>query len=197
MTAQPKPRRLTEAEYLSIEREAEVRSEFYAGEMFAMAGGSPAHNTIKENLVGELHGRLKGGPCRSFSSDQRVKVAPTGPYTYPDILLVCGPVQYDPADGNTLTNPQVLIEVLSPGTAEYDRGTKFRHYQKLESVQEIVLVSQDRPKLERFVRQSDDTWVLATFDDPAGSFSLATVPVTIPLTDVYRDVTFPENPPLR
>lgn len=197
MSVQPKPRKLTQAEYLSIERDAEFRSEFYSGEMFLMAGGIPAHNIIKENLIGELYAQLKGGPCRSFSSDQRVKITPTGLYTYPDIVVVCGQPEYDPADPNTLTNPQVLIEVLSPGAAEYDRGTKFRHYQKLESVREIVFVSQDCLKLERFVRQPDDTWVLATFDDPGASFSFAAIPATVALTDVYRGANLPEDPPLR
>jgi Uma2 family endonuclease len=197
MSARPKARRLTEAEYLTLERDAEFRSEFYAGELFAMAGGSPVHNIIKDNLIGELYGQLKGGPCRSYSSDQRVKVAATGLYTYPDIVVVCGPPEYDGADPNSLTNPQILIEVLSPGTAEYDRGTKFRHYQKLRSVREIVLVCQDCPQVERFVRQPDETWILATFDDHSASFSLATIPATIALADIYRGVTFPENPPLR
>src|SRR4051794_31322851 len=120
MTAVPREK-LTPAEYLTIERKAEVKSEYLNGEMFAMAGASPAHNVIKENLIGELYSRLKGGPCRSYSSDQRVKVSATGLYTYPDIMIVCGPPEFDDEDPNTLLNPQVIIEVLSESTADYDR----------------------------------------------------------------------------
>ena len=197
MSAVPKPKMLTVAEYLAIEREAAFKSEFYDGEMLAMAGASPPHNIIKDNVIGELHSQLKGGPCRSYSSDQRVKVTPTGLYTYPDIVLVCGLPQYDPADPNTLTNPQVILEVLSPETAEYDRGTKFRHYQQLASVQEVVFISQDAMKVERFVRQPGESWLLTTFDDPTGPFALVSVPVTVLLADVYRNVVLPESRPLR
>ena len=108
MSAVPK-RKLTEAEYLAIERAAEFKSEFYNGEMFAMAGASREHNRVKENLVIELGARLKGGPCQTYSSDQRVVVGATGLYTYPDIVILCGPGAYDPADRDTLTNPTAII----------------------------------------------------------------------------------------
>src|SRR5688500_15943172 len=159
MSAVPKPK-LTVAEYLARERAAEFKSEYYRGETFAMAGASRQHNTAKENLIGELFTRLKGSPCRTFSSDQRVKVPVTGLYTYPDIVIVCGKPEYDPLDPDTLVNPVAVIEVLSPATETYDRGAKFRQYQQLPSVQEYVLVSQNEPVVERFVRQNDGTWVL-------------------------------------
>lgn len=193
MTALPK-KKLTEAEYLAIERAAEVKSEFYGGEMFAMAGATPRHNEVKENLIGELYGRLKGGRCRTYSSDQRVKVDRTGLYTYPDLVIVCGKPEFAPNDPDTLVNPQVVIEILSKTTESYDRGKKFQHYKRLPSVQEYVLVSQDRIQIERLVRQPDETWVLTTFDDPAGEFALATVPVRVPLADVYRGVESLEPP---
>ena len=142
MSALPKPK-LTVAEYLARERRAEFKSEFFNGEVFAMAGASRAHNFVKENLIGELFARLKGGPCRTLSSDQRVSVAATGLYAYPDIIILCGPAVSDPADDDTLTNPTVLIEVLSPSTERYDRGAKFRNYQKIPSLLEYVLVAQD------------------------------------------------------
>src|SRR3954469_18701066 len=131
MTAVPRIR-LTPAEYLAIERKAEFKSEYLNGEMFAMAGASPAHNSVKENLIVRLGGRLWGGPCRSYSSDQRVKVSATGLYTYPDIVIVCGTPEFDDADRDTLVNPRAIIEVLSDSTAGYDRGPKFRHYQRIE-----------------------------------------------------------------
>lgn len=197
MTAVPK-KKLTEAEYLAIENAAEFRSEFYAGEMFAMAGASRQHNELKENLSGELFNRLKGGSCRTYSADMRLKVKRTGLYTYPDVMIVCGPPEFEAVQGvDTLLNPQVVFEILSDTTERYDRGTKFQHVQKLPSVREYVLVSQDRVRVERFVRQPDETWVLTVFDDPAGEFALATVPVRVPVADIYRGVELPDEPPPR
>jgi len=203
MSAVPK-RKLTEAEYLVVERAAEFKSEFYDGEMFplqgpggpqGMAGASRQHCDLVSNLHFEIASRLRGTPCRTAVGDQRVRVDRTRIYTYPDLLIACGPRAFAPDDPDTLLNPQVVIEVLSPSTESYDRGGKFAHYQRLPSVREYVLVSQDRIRVERFVRQPDETWVLTTFDDPAGEFVLATVPVRVPLTDVYRDVELPDPPP--
>lgn len=195
MTAMPK-KKLTEAEYLAIERNAEFKSEFYRGEMFAMAGASRQHNELKENLVAEIGGQLKGGPSRTFSSQMRVKVEGIGFYTYPDIVIVSDNQELEHIDGvDTLLNPQVVIEILSEATESYDRGAKFAQFQKLTSVREYVLVSQESVRVERFVRQPDETWVLTTFDNPDGEFSLATVPVRVPLADVYRGVELPETPP--
>jgi Uma2 family endonuclease len=194
MTAVPK-KKLTEVEYLAIERDAEFKSEFYRGEMFAMAGASLQHNALKDNLVGELHNHLKDGPCRTYSADMRVKVQQTGLYTYPDVVIVCGSPKLEQVQGvDTLLNPQVVIEILSEATERYDRGAKFEQLQKLPSVREYVLVSQDKIRVERFVRQPDETWLLTTFDKPDGEFSLATVPVRVPLADVYRGVELPETP---
>ncbi len=195
MSAEPK-KKLTEDEYLAIERGAVFKSDFYDGEMFATAGASRAHNELKDNLIIEVGSQLKGGRCRTYSADMRVKVKRSGLYTYPDILIVCGPPEVDPKHPDTLLNPQVVIEILSDSTESYDRGAKFRHYKRLASVQEYVLVSQDLVQVERFVRQPDETWILTTYDDPAGDFALATVPVRVPLADVYRGVELTE-PPLR
>ena len=186
--------KLTPAEYLAHERAAEFRSEYYRGETFAMAGASKEHNRLKQNLIGELVGRLKDGPCESFSSGQRVKVSSTGLYTYPDIVIVCGQAEYDPEDENTLLNPVVVIEVLSPSTMNYDRGAKFRQYQQLPSVMEIVLVYQDEPVIERFVRQSDGAWSLTVLEGLAGELAFASVPARISVAEIYRRVTFPAKP---
>jgi Uma2 family endonuclease len=138
MSAAPK-RKLTAAEYLAIEREAPLKSEFYNGEMFAMAGASREHNAIKDNLIIEAGSRLKGRRCRTFSSDQRVQLTPTGMFVYPDIVLVCDPPQYSELDRDSLVNPDVVVEVLSPSTEGYDRGFKFAQYQLLPSIREYVL----------------------------------------------------------
>jgi Uma2 family endonuclease len=192
MSAAPKPK-LTAEEYLEIERRAKFKSEFYKGEMFAMAGSSREHNRIKENLVGELFARLKGGPCQTLSSDQRVMVDVTGLYTYPDIVILCGPGIYDPADRDTLTNPTAIIEVLSPSTEKYDRGQKFRHYQQLPSLVEYVLVAQDEPLCDRYVRQADGSWALVAFVELTATLAFTSIPVRIPLADVYAGITFPES----
>jgi Uma2 family endonuclease len=194
MTAVTK-KKLSENEYLAIERAAEFKSEFYNGEMFAMTGASHQHSEIKENLSVEVGGRLKGGTCRSYSGDQRVKIDRTGLYTYPDFLIVCGRAEFDPEHKDTLYNPQVIIEILSKSTESYDRGKKFLYYRRIPSLKEYVLVSQDQKLIERFVRQPDDDWLLTTFDDPNGEFALSTVPVRVPMADVYRGVEFTEEPP--
>ncbi len=194
MSAIPKKKRLTEDEYLVIENEAEFKSEFYNGEMFAMSGASRHHNDLQINLICELHARLKGGKCKVYGSDLRVKVKRTGLYTYPDVVITCDPEIEKKLGVETLLNPRVIFEILSKTTESYDRGTKFQQFQRLPSVKEYVLVTQDRMVIERYVRQADETWVLKTFDDPKGSFALATVKVKIPLVEIYRGVELPEEP---
>ena len=203
MTAVPK-KKLTEAEYLAIERRAEFKSEFYQGEMFplqgpggplGMAGAKYEHNAVKENLVAELGNRFKGGPCRTLSSAMKVKVSATGLYTYPDVLIVCGQPAFEDEARDTLVNPQVVIEVLSDSTEKYDRGTKFRQYQQIPSLREYVLVARDEPVCERFVRQTDGSWVLTIVTGLAAEFAFATVPARVPLADIYAGVAFPDRPP--
>lgn len=183
---------LTAREYLARESRAEFKSEFFNGEVFAMAGASPRHNFIRENLSGELFGRLKGGPCRAVSADQRVLVSRTGLYTYPDLLIVCGPPEFDPEDSNTIINPTAIVEVLSPSTEKYDRGAKFRNYQQIPSLNEYVLVAQDEAVIERFVRQADGSWGFVSFVGLEATLAFTTVPVQIPLTDVYAGISFDE-----
>ena len=189
MSAVPKPK-MTTAEYLAKERQTEFKSEFYKGEVFAMAGGSREHYRVKENLVGELFTWLKGSDCQNYSSDQRVLVEATGLYTYPDIVIVCGPSTYDPLDRDTLTSPVAIIEVLSPSTERYERGAKFRNYQQIPSLTEYILVPQDEPVCERFVRQSDGSWALVSFVGLTAVLALTSVPVQIPLADVYSGIIF-------
>jgi Uma2 family endonuclease len=201
MSAAPQ-KKLTAAEYLAIEREAEFKSEFYDGVMYPlhwdpltnMAGASRDHNRIKENLIVELGTRIKGGPCQSYSSDQRVRLTETGMYAYPDIVIVCGRAEFD-SNGDNLLNPQVVIEVLSPSTEGYDRKLKFRQYERQPTIREIVLVAQDEPLVERYVRQESGDFLRTVFDDLAGEFALATVEARIPLADVYRGVELPDTPP--
>lgn len=203
MSAVPK-RKLTEAEYLAIERAAEFKSEFYNGEMFpmqgpggplGMAGATYAHNRIKESITIALGTALRGGPCQTLSSDMKVKVPATGLYTYPDVLIVCGRPEFpDLQSTDVLLNPTVIVEVLSPGTEKYDRGAKFRQYQQLASLKEYVLVAQDEPVCERFVRQPDNSWLLTTVEGLSGTLAFATVETSIPLTEIYSGITLEEKP---
>src|SRR5438876_6356830 len=186
MSALPKTK-LTPAEYLAIERKAEYKSEFYRGEMFAMAGATEEHCLIKDNLAGEARNQLKGGPCRVVTSDLRVKVDPTGLYTYPDVVIYCERPQFEDKVLDTLLNPRAIVEVLSESTEAYDRGDKFRHYRQISSLQEYVLAAQDRPLVERHVRQPGGSWLMTEFAGLDGVLEFASVPARVPLVEVYRD----------
>src|SRR6266404_1708800 len=146
---------LTPEQYLEIERKAEFKSEYFQGEMFAMAGAREAHNLIALNLAAALHPQLRARPCRAYISDMRVRVSATGLYTYPDILVVCGEPQFLDERRDTLLNPNLIVEVLSPSTEAYDRGRKFEHYRSVESLSEYLLVSSERIIAELFTRQPD------------------------------------------
>jgi Uma2 family endonuclease len=187
-------RRLTVAEYLAIERASEQKHEFVNGEVFAMAGASRQHNEIKENLSIEIGGRLKGGSCRTYSGDRRVKVERDGQpfYTYPDYLIVSGPPQFVRELGlDTLLNPLVIIEILSDSTEDYDRREKFEYYRQLASLREYVLISQKRMEVEQLVRGPDDGWEPTVLQGADSELVLATAPVRLPLFDLYRGVELP------
>jgi Uma2 family endonuclease len=157
-----------------------------------MAGATWEHTLTKDNLAGETRNQLKGGPCRVVTSDLRVKIDATGLYTYPDIVVVCDEPQFEDDVLDTLLNPRVVVEVLSETTEKYGRGTKFVHYRKIPSLQEYVLVSQERALIERFVRQPDDNWLLAETSGLEAMFAFGTIPVRVALVDIYQGVTFPE-----
>lgn len=205
MSALPK-KKYTAEEYAALELVAEYKSEFYRGEIFpmhghggpiAMAGAKFGHNRVKDNLVVEISNRLKGGSCQALSSDMRVRVGLTGLETYPDILILCGPAVFADDTEMCLLNPAVVIEVLSPSTESYDRGLKFRHYGLIPGLKEIILVEQDEPVCERYVRAADGvTWNRTDIEGLDAALAFATVNATIPLRDIYAGVDFPE-PPLR
>src|SRR5437867_3079283 len=152
-------RRLKEAEYLAIERRAEFKSEFFDGEMFAMAGGTPAHSLIATNLAREFGNLLKTHPCTAYNSDLRVKIEATGLHTYPDLSVVCGPLRFADQEQDTIVNPVLVAEVLSDSTEAYDRGKKFEHYQQVPTLREYLLVSQTEPRVEQFIRQDGGQWL--------------------------------------
>jgi Uma2 family endonuclease len=190
MSAQPQPR-LTPEQYLELERAAlDVRSEYYNGRMYAMSGGTHPHAIVIGNLGSELRIALKKGPCVVTTSDMRVRVSKTGLYTYPDIVVVCDPPQYGDGRHDTLLNPTLILEVLSPSTEGHDRGFKFAQYRTLESLREYALVSQSEPRVEIFRRQPSGDWLLS---ESAGMESLCrfdSVGCTIAMKDAYDKVTF-------
>ncbi|MGA2498985.1 MAG: Uma2 family endonuclease [Tepidisphaeraceae bacterium] len=192
-------RRYTVTDYLQLERSARERHEYRDGEILLMAGGTADHSLILVNVIGELRNRLKGKPCRAYESNLRIRIARTVLYTYPDISVICGPRQPDPGDpsGETMTNPRLIVEVLSPSTEAYDRGEKFDHYRKLDSLQEYVLVSQSTPRIETFLRQPEGNWLLTPVSGLTSIAKLRSLEVELPLAEVYAGIEFPpREPPL-
>jgi Uma2 family endonuclease len=186
--------RLTAQEYLEIERAASFKSEFHDGEMFAMAGGTPVHSLIGANLARELGNKLHGKKCVPYNADLRILVERTGLYTYPDLSVFCGPIQLGAGD-DTVTNPTLLVEVLSPSTEAYDRGQKFLHYRQIPSLQEYLLVSQSEPLLELFTRQSGGEWVLRQASGLDARLEIPTLEIAIELAEIYAHVQFPAQVP--
>jgi Uma2 family endonuclease len=183
-------RRLTEAEYLEIERRADFKSEFFEGEMFAMSGGTRWHSIITANLVRALGNKLSHRGCVIFDSNMRVKVGETGLYTYPDVSVACEEQQFVDGEMDTLLNPTLIVEVLSESTEKYDRGAKFRQYQSIPSLQEYLLVSQDAPRVELFVRQPNGKWLLQQAEGVDGKLESPTLRVVLELSEIFANVRF-------
>jgi Uma2 family endonuclease len=183
----------TPQEYLAIERQAEFKSEYLAGEMFAMSGASRKHNLIAGNVNGEARYQLRDRPCEVYQSDMRVKVSPTGLYTYPDVVIVCGEPEFEDEHVDTLLNPTVLVEVLSESTEGYDRGKKFEHYRRLPSVREYVLIAQDRFHVEKHTRRQDGSWLLWETNDAGDTVHLESIGCRLKLSDIYAKVQIPPD----
>ena len=188
MSAQPK-HLFTEEQYLEIERKAETKSEFYNGEMFAMAGARSAHNDLVWSLISLLSPQLRP-PCRGYPSDMRVRINDTGLYTYPDVIVVCGKRQFSDATRDTLLNPSLVFEVLSPSTEAYDRGKKFEHYASIPSRNTYVLVSSDRVHVDVYVRQPDNNWLRTSAGKLDLTLPLKSIDCQLPLAELYAGVEF-------
>lgn len=183
--------RITPEEYLARERKAETKSEYFDGEIFAMSGASPAHVLIVTNIVRELSGQLRPRDCTVYSTDLRVKVSAAGLYTYPDVVVVCGAPRFEDEQKDTLVNPKVIVEVLSKSTQDYDRGAKFEQYRTIESFTEYVLIAQDKPHVEHFIRQPDGRWLLAETNRLDDRIELETITARLALADAYEKVDLP------
>jgi Uma2 family endonuclease len=184
----PLKKRFTPEEYLAIERQAQPKSEYLNGEIFAMSGASPRHVLIVTNVVAQLAVQLKQHLCTVFSTDLRVKVSPTGLYTYPDVVVVCGQLQFDDDQKDTLLNPTLIVEVLSESTEDYDRGRKFEHYRALDSLMEYVLIAQDKFHVEHFLRQSGGHWLLSETNRLEDTMRLTSIGCDLVLAEVYDKV---------
>ncbi len=179
---------LSPAEYLRRERAGEAKHEYDAGEIWAMVGASLNHNLIAGSLFAALYGQLRGKPCNIFPSDMRLKT-PSGLYAYPDISVVCGEVQFEDSHQDTLLNPVVLVEVLSPSTERYDRGRKFQHYRTLPTLRDVLLVAQDSLRVEQYTWQAG-RWTLIDVGGNDGVVQLDSLGCALPLTAIYEQVTF-------
>ena len=179
----------TPEEYLARERKALNKSEYRDGRIYAMPGASRAHNLITVNTLVEIHLPLRDRTCEVYPSDMRVKVSAAGLYTYPDVIVVCDEPRFEDGHFDTLLNPTVLIEVLSPSTAAYDRGEKFRRYQYLDSLCEYILISQDRIRVEHYLRQ-EDGWDLTEFRSLSDVCQLVSIGCELSLQAIYAKVNF-------
>ena len=187
-------KRLTEAEYLDLERKLDFKNEFFGGEMFALSGGTPLHSQIATNLAREFGNKLKGRDCIPYNPDLRLKVELAGLFTYPDLSVVCGPLQFAPGTDDTVVNPTLIIEVLSDLTEAYDRGKKFENYRLLPSLREYLLVSQKEPRIEQFVRQDNEQWLLRDAAGLEATLTLPSLEIKISLAEVFAGVEFVAAP---
>ena len=180
---------ITPEEYLSRERKAEFRSEYFRGEMFAMAGASANHNLMVLNAGSHLRDQLKKKQCRVFPSDLKLRIQATGLYTYPDLSVVCGEPQLESDSGDVLLNPVVLVEVLSDSTEAYDRGKKFEHYRTIPSLKHYVLIAQDRHSMDCFTRSTDGSWNLTSCQGLDGKILLDAIDSELVGAEVYDKVS--------
>jgi Uma2 family endonuclease len=198
MTVPLAKHRFTIEEYLRFEETAVDRHEFHDGEMLAMSGGTYEHSLINANVIRSLGNKTQGGPCRVLESNLRVRIGMLSKYVYPDATVICAPPAFDPADPKrtTVLNPRVIIEVLSESTESYDRSGKFMLYRMIESHEEYVLISTQRPLVETFNREPDGSWKIgAYFQGTDAVAELKSLGVKVSLAEIYDGVTFPPPPP--
>ncbi len=197
--------RLTPEEYITFERKALpdaeiIRHEYINGELIAMSGVSRAHNLITGNISGELRTLLRGSECETYANEMRVSTPTTTSYFYPDVVVVCEKPRFEDDVFGTLLNPIILVEVLSPSTQVYDRREKFAHYRQLASLQEYVLVFQDKVLVEHYRRQeklgtapvTGKDWLFTDFETLEEILPLTSIQCELPLQEIYERVTFPD-----
>lgn len=191
--ALPKSPTMTEAEYLAFELDSDLKHEFVNGYIYAITGASQTHNDISTNILTHFHNQFRGRNCTVNNSDTRISLSNLRNYYYPDVTLVCGERLFaEDTTISTILNPTVIIEVLSPSTELYDRPTKFAHYQQIESLQDYVLVSQDKAFVECYSRGENKSWIYTKADEIEASLLIPSVDISLALVDVYQQIDFPD-----
>lgn len=179
---------VTPEEYLELERKAEYKSEYYRGKIFAMSGCTRRHDWVATQLTLLIGQHLRGKNCRRYSSDMRVLVQANGLYTYPDLSVVCGEAQFADPHVDTLLNPILLVEILSPSTEDYDRGRKAAMYRQIPSLQELLLIAQESYAVELYRRHPDGTWLLIEVSGLDAAVELTSIGYTLRLSELYERV---------
>lgn len=189
--AQRAKRHFSVEEYFAIDDAAEQRSEYFDGDIFLMAGGSTRHNAIGANVITELSIALRDRPCQVFTSDQRILISEHRAYSYPDVTVVCGDPQFVPDRDDTITNPLLIVEVLSDSTESFDRGLKFSRYRSILTLEHYLLIQQSRPQIE-YYRRTPDGWLLKAFEHLTDSLALPFPggPINLELAAIYRKIEF-------
>jgi len=182
----------TVEDYLAFERASEEKHEYLAGDIYLMTGASRKHNLIGVNLARILGTQLLGRSCEAYINDMRVRVSAKN-YTYPDFKVVCSTPEFEDAEVDTLLNPTLIIEVLSPSTEQYDRSKKFQNYRTLDSLQEYILISQDAPRIERYLRQENGQWLFSDAALLESTVEITSIGCSLPLSDVYDKVKFEQE----
>jgi Uma2 family endonuclease len=188
----PKYNYISPEQYLEMERTAEEKHEYYKGEVYAMSGASPAHNDIAYNISRLVAPFLHGKGCKLYGSDFRIHIPENILFTYPDFSIVCGKAETTDIYTDNLTNPTVIIEILSQSTKDYDRGTKFSLYRSIKTLNEYILIDSTSISIELFIRQEDKSWKLTEFKNLSENFLISTIGLTLYLKDIYDDVNFGE-----
>jgi Uma2 family endonuclease len=187
---QTKKRLYNVEEYFALEEKGEYKSEYFYGEIFAMAGGTPNHNRITINLAGLLNAAFDESPCEAFTSDLRVQIDKDKHYSYPDVIVVCGDLEFSGGRQDTITNPILIVEVLSDSTRDYDRGSKFTAYRTIKTLRDYILIEQDSVHIEYFSREDDGTWRLHEYVSLEDTLVLESIQCSLPLRAIYQRVTF-------
>jgi Uma2 family endonuclease len=180
----------TVEEYLALERETHEKHEFYKGELFAMAGGSPNHVIISGNIFAELSNRLSPKGCRAFNSEMKIYIQPFELYTYADACALCGTPNFLKETDAIIDNPSLIVEVLSDSTEDYDRSKKFLFYRALPSFNEYLLIRQDKPFVEYYAKLAEHKWLLTEVEGLSAKIHLKHLGITIPLAKIYANVVF-------
>ena len=193
MNAIPQYLHISEEDYYALEEKAGIRHEYFNGEIFDMAGGTPLHARLIASVTAALGSRLRGHACYPTSSDQRIKIERTGLITYPDLAVVCPPERYDPSNANTLLNPRVVVEVLSETTEQYDTKIKLEHYRQIDSLTHCILVRQDRVEVVHHYRTASGEWASETHQKRSSALKLQDLGLELPLDLIYERLELPEG----